>query len=476
MQFQLMRDGVARGIFNASNILIPDIGQQTITALQMTSDSLRHDDLAAIKAPLPDIQKISENGVDSLITTYRMLSESYVYQMTPFGIVCISFAHKNVLKNSLPKIVGRPVMTDHADASQAWVGKIIEASWSPSINDIQIPGINGKLALDIDPNVNHPSRRIVRGVEQGVLNCFSVSVWFVSAMSHPNMDIDEFYSKQGKPGPDGKIVCFVAEDILSYQEGSVVLAGADPNAVQKELSQSEKKNVLCSFSSTDGWTFHTQLSRERETTTVKEPDMKTVEELTLEIEQKVLSIGDMETTIASLSSERETLAAVKEELSAAKVIADQKIVDLQNALADQVLQSQNDIEALKTLHASEFAAEHAKLEEVQQAFDAFKQDVAEKVAFADATEVELRADTERVYRSYATLLKSISDATMQTRLRQIKENMTIAELQENRRVWNDEIEAMLSHNGETKLVDKKVVDKKDDGVYGISKTGTGLVR
>ena len=204
--------------------------------------------------------------------------------------------------------------------------------------------------------------------------------------------------------------------------------------------------------------------------------MKTVEELTLALEQATEKVVGLEGQVVELTKQAENFDATKEELSAAKAVAEQTVIDLQEKLT--VVQSESDatIEALKAAHVTELESERTAHATLAQEFETFKQIADVKIKFADETEKALRLDTERVYQSYAALLKSISETTMQTRLRQIKEDMSITELQENRRVWSDEIDAMLAHNGDSKHIDKKDVDKNTDGVYGISKPGKGLVR
>jgi len=482
MNFRQMKDGTAQGVFNSSNIILPGVGKKSYSALQLTAPTQA--DLAHT-APSPDVKKIINPGTqnESLVTTYRTLSKSYVYQMGWFGLVCISFAHDNVLKDSMPKIVGRPIMPDHSNSSQEWLGRLTEASWANSINNLDVPGINGVVSLDIDPDVTHPSRRIVRGVEQGVLNCFSVSVWFRSARSHPDMDIDIFYDSMGQPGPDGAIICFVAEEILSYTEGSVVLAGADPNAVQKELSQTQDQhNVLCAFSSADGWSF----TKEKTHMPTKKDDMVSLEKFQ-EIEAQVADLESKNEDLSSQVAEKDTKVS---ELAAQIVEGSEALETLKQENANlsatheeaqaALTEAQGNIETLQgTVDANTelLSAAQESLAALQSEFDSYKADTQEKVELAEKTEADLRADTERVYLAYTGMIQAgVSDKTKQTRLKQIKETWNVEELAENRGVWQEEIEHMLQNSKSAEHDPKKVVDKDPDGLYTISKSSRGTVK
>ena len=82
-------------------------------------------------------------------------------------MVAMDFGKGTVLKRSMPLLKDVPLMYDHNSDIESCLGKIDSLSWTDDINKIPISGINGIIELDIDPNPDHPTRRIVRLVERG---------------------------------------------------------------------------------------------------------------------------------------------------------------------------------------------------------------------------------------------------------------------------------------------------------------------
>lgn len=156
---------------------------------------------------------------------FRLLSACIVsknYNPTEFP--------EDVLKASLPLLVGQTVNCDHETDVANAIGVVKEVVWQKaySLNGVQIPaGINGILKID---GISNP--RIVRGIymDPPSIHSNSVTVQFEWKPSHTFEKAWEFYDKLGTIAEDGQMVRRIATRIISYKETSLVSHGADPFA------------------------------------------------------------------------------------------------------------------------------------------------------------------------------------------------------------------------------------------------------
>ena len=162
---------------------------------------------------------------------FRMLSECIVSKSAP-----TDFSKNNVLKNSMPLLIGQTINCDHETDMGNAIGAVKSVFWQESYTDtvdgkkINIPaGINGLFKIDAKSNP-----RLARGIlmDPPSIHSNSVTVRFTWVPSHPNMDINEFMNSMGTYDAKGELICRVVTDIISYMETSLVSAGADPFAKQ----------------------------------------------------------------------------------------------------------------------------------------------------------------------------------------------------------------------------------------------------
>lgn len=164
---------------------------------------------------------------DFIEPIYRMLSECIVGSCYP-----TDFSRNNVLKDSMPLLIGQTVNCDHETEVGNAIGAVRTTIWQEAykIGDIEVPaGINGLLKIDAKSNP-----RLARGImmDPPSIHSNSVTVKFTWEPSHPKMEINEFFNRMGSYDADGNLICRVATKIISYMETSLVSAGADPFAKQ----------------------------------------------------------------------------------------------------------------------------------------------------------------------------------------------------------------------------------------------------
>lgn len=144
------------------------------------------------------------------------------------GSFYIDFTKENVLKNSVEKLINKPVFANHDKDVSKWIGKVALAEWDEESNP---KGINFRIkmpSLD-NPNATEYSKSVAKGIMEEIINSFSVGVVTKLSMSHPEMELEEFILKQGQE-IDGQIVRMIVDEINDYLELSVVYEGRDPNA------------------------------------------------------------------------------------------------------------------------------------------------------------------------------------------------------------------------------------------------------
>lgn len=156
---------------------------------------------------------------------FRLLSACIVqknYNPTEFP--------EDVLKESMPLLVGQTVNCDHETDIANAIGSVKEVFWQSSFTQegITIPaGINGILKID---GVANP--RIARGImmDPPSIHSNSVTVQFEWKPSHNFEDPWIFYDKLGTYDENGELIRRIVTKIISYRETSLVSHGADPFA------------------------------------------------------------------------------------------------------------------------------------------------------------------------------------------------------------------------------------------------------
>lgn len=138
----------------------------------------------------------------------------------------------DVLKASMPLLVGQTVNCDHETAVGNAIGTVKSVFWQDSYVDkatgVEVPaGINGVLKIDGKSNP-----RIARGIQMDPpsVHSNSVTVMFEWEPSHLFDKPYEFYEKWGTYDSEGNLVRKIVTKIISYKETSLVSHGADPFA------------------------------------------------------------------------------------------------------------------------------------------------------------------------------------------------------------------------------------------------------
>lgn len=172
----------------------------------------------------PDLkpEDLEPKDEDYILPVFRALSKTRLNKWGP-----INFGKGNVLKNSMPKLIGQAVYTNHEMIVGNEVGVISEASWQNGFtqNNVAVPaGINTRLKLDGKANP-----KLCRSIMQDPPSVHSVSVTveFKWEQSHPELEIGEFYNKMGSYDAEGELIERVVTEILAYHEISLVPHGAD---------------------------------------------------------------------------------------------------------------------------------------------------------------------------------------------------------------------------------------------------------
>lgn len=137
------------------------------------------------------------------------------------------FSQNNVLKASMPMLLGQTVNCDHETNIGNAIGSVSQVVWQEAYKDgnFTIPaGINGILKIDGKANP-----RIARGIlmEPPSIHSNSVTVQFRWDKSHPKMDDNEFYQKLGTYDEKGVMVRRMVTEVVRYLETSLVSHGAD---------------------------------------------------------------------------------------------------------------------------------------------------------------------------------------------------------------------------------------------------------
>lgn len=172
--------------------------------------------------PEVDPKELTPDDEEFIYPVFRLLSNVIINNSIEFP--------EEVLKASIPLIIGQSVYPDHEAMTGNAMGVVLSAYWQDSykIGGKKVPGgINGTFKLDGKANP-----RIARGImmDPPSIHSNSVTVSFTWVKSHPELTDDEFYNKIGTFDKKGVLVRRVADKIVMYHETSLVPHGADPFA------------------------------------------------------------------------------------------------------------------------------------------------------------------------------------------------------------------------------------------------------
>lgn len=188
----------------------------------------------------PDIKSardVTPKPEDYFLIPFRFISACIVggesYKATKFPA--------NVLKESMDKLLGVPVYTDHdTDTITNCIGYVESVNWSDgyTLEDGTVvpPGIEGNYAIDskIAPGVG-------RNLLTGGVNSNSVTVEFYWKPSHTLPESVSLWDVLGTYDPQGNMYCRVVDEIVGYMETSPVFRGADPFAKGLDSNGKVKK-------------------------------------------------------------------------------------------------------------------------------------------------------------------------------------------------------------------------------------------
>ena len=176
--------------------------------------------------PLPLFQ-------DSIVRQkWRILSKVEAWPGTGYWLPqCVDYssAPDSVMHDLVRVIDSKPDFRwDHSYSSHDIAGWIENAEWEPE-SDI-VPGVNALVCAD--PRYD---QKAAVGLEIGMIRSGSVGINVQLVKSHPDMDTDEFVTKQGKIVANEKIR-WIPIKITKCDHMAIVPygSGADPNAGPRE--------------------------------------------------------------------------------------------------------------------------------------------------------------------------------------------------------------------------------------------------
>lgn len=167
-----------------------------------------------------------EAGEDEFIyPIFRALSKTIVHRSwNP-----VDFTQGNVLKNSMPLLIGQTIYTNHQMEIGNEVGAIPDVAWQEGYttkSGAKIPaGINTRFKIDGRSHTN-----LCRKIQMTppAVHSTSVTVTFAWKKSHPNDE--DWGRKLGSYDDNGQLYRRIATEIMRYSEISFVPHGADPFA------------------------------------------------------------------------------------------------------------------------------------------------------------------------------------------------------------------------------------------------------
>lgn len=174
-----------------------------------------------------------KNDGDYLHLNFRALSAVLVNDYA------VDYTDQAMLKDAVPMLLRRPVLTDHWRSVNAVVGTVIKTWWGAD-DGLGVPGIDCRVRL----NRKALPTNLLAEIEADPPMHLAVSVTacFEWQKSHPNLDDRQFWAMRGQE-LDGQLVRMVVTAVTEVPELSLVWAGADPQArlleMHKPLTGSE---------------------------------------------------------------------------------------------------------------------------------------------------------------------------------------------------------------------------------------------
>lgn len=152
----------------------------------------------------------------------------------------IDWSKDDVLKNSVPMLLGATVYPNHEFTDiNNWLGSVSSVTWDEAgANSEGVPGINATYKIDALMNP-----RIARGllITPPAIHSTSMTVLFKFEPSHPeifNENRWRFIELLGEE-VESSIVRFIVTEILEYWEASLVFQGADRLAKKHDEDDEE---------------------------------------------------------------------------------------------------------------------------------------------------------------------------------------------------------------------------------------------
>lgn len=203
------------------------------TASQWFKNTSKNDNFNFEKAS--DVLPVNE---DYIFVNFRALSKTVVPGHW------IDWSKDDVLKNSVPKLLGATVYPNHnfTDINN-WLGSVQNSVWDET-GEVTggVPGINATYKIDALMNP-----RIARGLlmQPPAIHSTSMTVLFSFDFSHPEIAKENRWRFMELLGEEveGEIVRFVVTDILEYWEASLVFQGADRLAKKYDETGENLENL-----------------------------------------------------------------------------------------------------------------------------------------------------------------------------------------------------------------------------------------
>lgn len=181
-----------------------------------------------------NIGDVLPRDADYIFVNFRALSKTIVPGHW------IDWSEGDVLKNSVPKLLGATVYPNHdfTDVNN-WLGSVQNAVWDEAGAAAEgVPGINATYKIDALMNP-----RIARGLlmTPPAIHSTSMTVVFKFEFSHPDVANESRWRFMELLGEEveGEIVRLIVTEILEYWEASLVFQGADRLAKKYEDEDDE---------------------------------------------------------------------------------------------------------------------------------------------------------------------------------------------------------------------------------------------
>lgn len=326
--------------FSAADIAASEkLPEKLKSASQWFKDSSKNDNF--------NFEKVSDvlpKDEDYIFVNFRALSKTTVPGHW------IDWSKDDVLKNSVPKLLGATVYPNHnfTDINN-WLGSVQNVGWDEGgQNSGGVAGINATYKIDALMNP-----RIARGLmmDPPAIHSTSMTVLFKFEPSHPDIFNENrwrFFELLGEE-VEGGIVRFVVTEILEYWEASLVFQGADRLAKKYEESGEDETDE--SFEKKSAASFSTLPTNSNEEKTMK---LSKEQKATLGIEFDGEDVPETEILKAA-----ETFAAQSKQFDGVNLSE----LQAKAAVADTYVEEKR-AEVVRLARIAELGADEGELDEV----------------------------------------------------------------------------------------------------------------